>query len=282
MRTVLLSQPGAHPSTHADISGSTGKLSICATPIGNLGDITRRVVETLAAADLVLAEDTRIARKLFSHLNIRPRVERCDENTIRQRIPAIIEGIRQGSRVALISDSGMPGISDPGAVLIEAAQKAGCPVEVLPGASSVLTAVVASGFTAPAFYFGGFLPRKKAQITEALQQISQLDATLVFFESPHRVTATIATIAEVFPNREAAIARELTKLHEEVLRAPVADLAQQLAERERNKAPLKGEIVILIGPPQKNKEKRTHTDRYADKAAKPRNKPIKEAISFAE
>ena len=246
-----------------------GILSICATPIGNLGDITQRVIDTLAAADVVLAEDTRVARRLLSHLNIRPKIERCDENTIRQRAPEIIERIKQGSRMAYISDAGMPGISDPGAVLIEAAQKAGCLLEVLPGASSVLTAVVASGFPAQAFYFGGFLPRKKPQILAALESLSQLDATLVFFESPHRASASLTVIAEVFPEREAAIARELTKLHEEVQRAPTIELAQQIAEREKSGRSLKGELVLLIGPPPKNKEKRAHRDKYAEKPSDP-------------
>jgi|GEM_PF-39233 len=258
--------PGNSSLTEGIQRSSTGKLSICATPIGNLGDITKRVIDTLAAADMVLAEDTRVARRLFSHLNIRPKVGRCDENTIRQHISSIIESIRQGSKVALISDSGMPGISDPGAVLIEAVQKAGCHVEVLPGASALLTAVVASGLSTRSFYFGGFLPRKKTQITEALTKLAGLDATLVFFESPHRIADSIAVIAELFPEREAVIARELTKRYEEVLRAPAAELAELVARRERSGNPLKGEIVLLIGPPPKTEEKRTHKDRYADKA----------------
>ena len=243
-----------------------GLLSICAIPIGNLGDITQRVIDRLSGADTILAEDTRVARRLLSHLNIHAKIERCDENTIRLKAPQIIERIKQGSEMVYISDAGMPGISDPGAVLVEEAQKASCPLEVLPGASSVLTAVVASGLPARAFYFGGFLPRKKSQIVETFEQLKQLNATLVFFESPHRTAASLAVIAEVFPLREAAIARELTKLHEEVLRAPAPELALQIAEREKNGQGLKGELVLLIGPPPKQTEKRVHKDRYAHKS----------------
>jgi len=266
---AVLTREGVEQGSVTWIGGgcsTSGMLSICATPIGNLGDITKRVVDTLAAADLVLAEDTRVARKLLSHLNLRPRVERCDENMIARRSQSIIELIRQGSRVALISDSGMPGISDPGAVLVRAAQLSGCLVEVLPGASSVTTAIAASGFTTTEFYFGGFLPRKEAQITRKLEELSQLDAVLVFFESPHRITASITVIAKILPDREIVIARELTKRYEEILRAPATELAQLVAERENSGNPLKGEIVLLIGPSPKSTLEKVHKDRYADKA----------------
>ena len=252
----------------------TGLLSLCATPIGNLGDITQRVIEALKDADVVLAEDTRVARKLLSHLSIRTTVERCDENTIRQRAGQIIERIQQGSHIAFIADAGTPCISDPGAVLVAAAQEAGCAIQVLPGASAVLAALVASGFPAHSFYFGGFLPRKKPQIAAALKALEQLDAPLVFFESPHRAAASLAVIAELFPNRELAFARELTKLHEEVLRAPAPQLTEQIATRVAGTSgatrsagaqPLKGELVVVIGPPSKSAEKRIHVDRYNSK-----------------
>jgi 16S rRNA (cytidine1402-2'-O)-methyltransferase len=240
-----------------------GILSICATPIGNLGDLTLRVIETLKAADLVLAEDTRVARGLLSHLDIHTKLERCDENTIRQRSPGIVERIGQGSRVALISDAGMPGVADPGGYLVAAVREAGLSVEVLPGPSAVLTALVTSGFAARSFYFGGFLPRKRAQLVKTLEELTQLDAALVFFESPRRTGATLAVIAEVFAEREVALARELTKLHEEVLRAPAPELAREVAERERDGRPLKGEVTLVIAPPPCRDTPRVHRDKYA-------------------
>jgi 16S rRNA (cytidine1402-2'-O)-methyltransferase len=239
-----------------------GILSICATPIGNLGDLTRRVAETLEAADLIFAEDTRVARRLLSHLGIHAKPERCDENTIRQRSPGIVERIGQGSRVALISDAGMPGIADPGGYLIDAVRAADLPLEVLPGPSAVTAALVVSGFAGRPFYFGGFLPRKRTQLVKALEELAPLDAALVFFESPHRTGAALDAIAEVFPEREIAVARELTKLHEEVLRAPAPALAHEVVARERAGHPLKGEITLVIAPPPRQRAPRVHRDKY--------------------
>jgi 16S rRNA (cytidine1402-2'-O)-methyltransferase len=244
------------------VRGAAGLLSICATPIGNLGDLTPRVAEALKTADLVLAEDTRVARRLLSHLGIHTKLERCDENTIRQRTPGILERIRQGSMVAFVSDAGTPGVADPGSYLVTAARVAGLPLEVLPGPSAVLTALVASGLATQSFYFGGFLPRKRAQLTKALEGLAQLDAVLVFFESPHRASASLAAIAEVFPDREVTLARELTKLYEEVLRAPAPELAQQIAAREHDGQPLKGEVTLVIAPPAKPNTPRVHCDKY--------------------
>jgi 16S rRNA (cytidine1402-2'-O)-methyltransferase len=253
------------PSAPAS-SGATGVLSICATPIGNLGDLTLRVVETLGAADLILAEDTRVARKLLNHLGIRTNVERCDENTIRQRSPRVVERVARGERVAYVSDAGMPGIADPGSYLVAATRQAGLPVEVLPGPSAVLTALVASGLAATAFYFGGFLPRKRARIVATLEALVSLDATLVFFESPHRTAASLNAIAEVFAEREVVLARELTKLHEEVLRDKAPVLAQRITAWEQEGRPLKGEVVLVIAPPNDQGTVRTHTDKYAQKS----------------
>lgn len=246
---------------------NSGLLSICATPIGNLGDITLRVIDALKAADVILAEDTRVTRRLLAHLDIHTRLERCDENIIRQRIPAILEDLRQGRHVAFVSDAGTPGLADPGSQLIAAAQEAGLLVEVLPGASALLTALVASGFTTPGFYFGGFLPRKDSRIKELFDQLAALDATLVFYESPHRTVKSLQMIAQCFPEREVVMARELTKLYEEVLRGPAPEIAEQIAQRTQERA-LKGEVVLVIGPPeQQATNTRTHKDKYADKNA---------------
>jgi 16S rRNA (cytidine1402-2'-O)-methyltransferase len=157
----------------------------------------------------------------------------------------------------------MPGIADPGGYLVAAVREAGLPLEVLPGPSAVLTALVASGFATQAFYFGGFLPRKRAQLVRTFEGLAQLDAALVFFESPRRTCATLAVIAEVFSEREVVLARELTKLHEEVVRATAPALARQIAERERDGHPLKGEVTLVIAPPSKPSAPRVHQDKYA-------------------
>jgi 16S rRNA (cytidine1402-2'-O)-methyltransferase len=157
----------------------------------------------------------------------------------------------------------MPGIADPGEYLVAAVREAGLSLEVLPGPSAVLTALVASGFATQSFYFGGFLPRKRAQLVGVLEELAHLDAALVFFESPHRTAATLAVIAEVFAEREVVLARELTKLHEEVVRALAPDLARQIAERERDGQLLKGEITLVIAPPPRQDTPRIHRDKYA-------------------
>ena len=221
-----------------------GRLVVCATPIGNLGDVTLRVLESLRAADMVEAEDTRVTRKLFGRYEIKTPLESYHAKNLERRTPEVVARVASGQVVVLVSDAGTPGVSDPGAHLVDACLAAGLTVEVLPGASAILAALVASGLPTHAFYFGGFLPRKLGDRRRALEVLSALDATLVFYESPRRTAATLATLAEVFPGRAAVVARELTKLHEEVARAEVGELSRAFADRE-----LKGEVVLLIGPP---------------------------------
>jgi 16S rRNA (cytidine1402-2'-O)-methyltransferase len=222
-----------------------GRLVVCATPIGNLGDVTFRVLDALRTADAIAAEDTRVTRKLLARYDIGTRLERCDEHTVMRQAPALLERMRSGEVIALVSDAGTPGVSDPGARLVDACIESGVAVEVLPGASAILAALVASGLPTHAFYFGGFLPRKAGDRARALDAVSSLDATLIFYESPHRAAATLAALAVALPGRRAALARELTKLHEEVVRGPIADVAEQLGARDV----LKGEVVLLVGPP---------------------------------
>jgi 16S rRNA (cytidine1402-2'-O)-methyltransferase len=217
---------------------------VCATPIGNLGDVTERVREALASADVVAAEDTRVTRKLLSHAEIHTPLEPYHAHNLEARTPVLVDRISRGETVALVSDAGTPGISDPGAHLVDACVEAGLDVEVLPGPSAIITALVASGLPTYAFYFGGFLPRKAGPRARKLEQLAELDATLIFYESPARTAATLASIAESLPGRKAAMCRELTKMHEEVARGPVDELAEQLADRE-----LKGEVVLVVGPP---------------------------------
>ena len=224
---------------------SSGRLVVCATPIGNLGDVTLRVLDALRDADVIAAEDTRVTRKLLARYEIGTRLERCDEHTVARQTPALIARLLGGEVIALVSDAGTPGVSDPGSRLVDACIEAGVTVEVLPGASAILTALVASGLPTHAFYFGGFLPRKAGERRRALDALAALDATLIFYESPHRAAATLAALDEALPGRDAAMARELTKLHEEVVRGPIGELAEAIAARES----LKGEVVLLIGPP---------------------------------
>ncbi len=223
-----------------------GKLSVVATPIGNLGDMTPRALEALAAADVVCAEDTRVTGRLLAHFNVETRLERCDENVISRRAPVLVERMAAGEHIAFCSDAGMPGVSDPGMRLVDAARAADVAVEVLPGACAVPTALVAAGFGGTAFYFGGFLPRKEGARRKALFAVAELDAALVFYESPHRAAATLASMVQVLgEQRLVAMCRELTKLHEEVVRAPARELAAQLAARPQ----LKGELVLVVAPP---------------------------------
>jgi 16S rRNA (cytidine1402-2'-O)-methyltransferase len=223
---------------------SDGRLVVCATPIGNLGDVTIRVIEALKSADVIEAEDTRVTRKLLGRYGISTPLEPYHARNLERRTPEVVERVAAGAVVALVSDAGTPGVSDPGAHLVDACIDAGLTVEVLPGASAILTALVASGLPTHAFYFGGFLPRKAGDRIRALEKLATLDATLVFYESPRRAAATLASLAEALPGRTAVMARELTKLHEEVARGEVGELAAATAARE-----LKGEVVVLIGPP---------------------------------
>ncbi|PKQ20435.1 MAG: 16S rRNA (cytidine(1402)-2'-O)-methyltransferase [Actinobacteria bacterium HGW-Actinobacteria-6] len=222
----------------------TGRLLVCATPIGNLGDVTLRVLDALRDAHVIVAEDTRVTRKLLARYDIHTPLERYDEATAEARTPELVERIAGGASVALVSDAGTPGISDPGERLVDACISAGLHVDVLPGASAIITALVSSGLPTRAFYFGGFLPRKAGEIRRTLDSLAALEATLIFYESPRRAAASLAIVAEAFPGRAAAMARELTKIHEEIARDNTQALVAALAGRE-----LKGEVVLLIGPP---------------------------------
>lgn len=218
---------------------------VCATPIGNLGDVTLRVLDALREADVILAEDTRVTRKLLARYEIKTPLERYDEFVAAKRTPDFVARMDAGETFALVSDAGTPGISDPGSTLVDVTLEAGVEVEVLPGPSAIVTALVASGLPTHAFYFGGFLPRKDGERRRLLASLERLEATLIFYESPRRAAGALRVLAEQFPGRVGAMARELTKLHEEVMRGPIAQLAGDIDSRER----LKGEIVLLVGPP---------------------------------
>lgn len=225
--------------------GAAGILSMVGTPIGNLSDASPRVLDVLAHADVVLCEDTRVTGKLLSAFDIHVPLQRCDENVMAERITPTLERIASGDRVAFASDAGMPSVSDPGQRLVDAALDAGLPVEVIPGPSAVTCALVASGIACEHFFFEGFLPRKHAAQLERLNELAAIPGALVVYESPRRVAATLRSVAEVMPARRVALVRELTKIHEEVVR----DLAPALAEVVASREEIRGECVIVIAPP---------------------------------
>ncbi len=225
-----------------------GKLVICPTPLGNLGDMTQRACEALEHADVVCAEDTRVTGKLLSALGIKKRLERLDETLLAQRAELMAERVCAGEVIAYCSDAGMPGVSDPGMRLVKAVREAGGVVEVLPGPVAAATAYVASGTQNTTFYFGGFFPRKDTQRQVLLQSLAPLEAALIFYESPKRVVRALEVLAHTFPLREAAVCRELTKVHEEIVRMPLPELAQEFAKREQS-GQIKGEIVIVVDGP---------------------------------
>lgn len=229
----------------AACSSTSGRLMIVGTPIGNLGDLTPRVAQAFEAADAICCEDTRVTSKLLAHLGISRPLVRCDENVIASRSPELIGRMLAGDVIAFASDAGMPSVSDPGQVLVDASREAGVDVEVIPGPSACVTALVASGIPCEHFYFEGFLPRKHGERVRRLSQLAAIPGALLFYESPHRVAASLEAVAEVFPARQVALCRELTKLHEEVLRAQAPYLLEQVRERGE----LKGEMVLVVAPP---------------------------------
>lgn len=254
-----------------------GKLVICPTPLGNLGDISSRALEALRVADVICCEDTRVTGKLLSALGVPgKRLERMDEATIRLPInrvsgsggawptddfvtvgEALVGRILDGEIVVYCSDAGMPGVSDPGQLLVALARETGATVEVLPGPTAVATAYVASGFTCPRFYFGGFFPRKATERAKTAEWLKGLDAVALFYESPKRLVACLEALAQVLPLRNAAVCRELSKLHEEVALGTLSELAAQFASREKAGG-IKGEIVVAIDAPNAEDDAAEH------------------------
>ncbi len=219
-------------------------LYLVATPIGNLSDITLRALETLASADLIACEDTRITHRLTERYAISAQLTPYHEHNAATARPKILEKLARGASVALVSDAGTPLISDPGFKLVREACAAGHSVIAVPGPSSVLTALSVAALPTDRFFFEGFLPSKQTARRSRLAELARIDATLVVFESGNRVQGTLADLAEIMGDRAAAICRELTKLHEEVTRAPIAELAAGADRLET-----RGEFVLVIGPP---------------------------------
>jgi 16S rRNA (cytidine1402-2'-O)-methyltransferase len=216
-------------------------LAVCATPIGNLEDVTLRVLTELREADLVLAEDTRHTRGLLERHGIKARLLSYHEHNEAARVAELLPRLAAGERIALVSDAGLPAISDPGARLVRAALDAGIDVTVLPGASAVETALVASGLAGGRYAFVGFLPRKAGELEALWRETSEWGCPVVAFESPHRLTSSLRSLAAFDGGREVAVCRELTKRFEEIARGTAAELAERLVE------PPKGEITLVVG-----------------------------------
>lgn len=227
----------------------TGRLVLVATPIGNLGDLSPRAVQALDRADVVCCEDTRHSRKLLTHAGLHPeRLVAVHEHNERERAVQVVRWLQEGKEVVVITDAGLPGISDPGERLVRAVADAGHVVEVVPGPSAAVAGLVVSGLPTGRFCFEGFLPRKGADRTRRLAIIAAEERTTVLFESPHRVAATLTDLAAICgADRRCAVARELTKLHEEVWRGTLGDAAARAARRE----PVGEHVVVVAGaPPQ--------------------------------
>lgn len=247
------------------MSRETGKLIIIPTPLGNLGDVTKRTLLAFEACDTMCCEDTRVTGKLLAALGVEKRLERLDEATVSKRAGEIVRRVLDGEVIGFASDAGMPGVSDPGQRLVDEAHNQGARVEVLPGGTAVATAYVASGFPTQSFYFGAFFPRKDGERKRTLESLRRLDAALVFYESPQRIVSALACIADAFPLRRVAVCRELTKVHEEVYRDLAASVRDEFALRAETGS-IKGEIVIVIDAPTEEERHCDHAEQANDAA----------------
>ena len=247
-------------------------LYLVATPIGNLGDITLRALDVFKRADRIACEDTRQTQKLLNHFEIATPTVSCHQHNERQRAVELLEALKAGGRIALVSDAGMPGISDPGGWLAAEAIAVGVPVIPIPGANAALSALVASGLPTGEFHFIGFLPEKAGARRSRLESLAEETGkakparTLIFYEAPHRILETLADIESVFgPAVRVVLARELTKIHEEFLRATVAEARQQMASRDR----VRGEITLLVEAlPRSKALAEVSTEKIADRIAR--------------
>lgn len=252
MARWLMNSPASPSSTSYTVFGLQTEaepiapgLHVVATPIGNLRDISLRALATLSAADLILAEDTRVTRILLAHYGITTPLAAYHEHNAAEMRPKVLKLLEKGQALALVSDAGTPLVSDPGYKLVEGAIEHGYAVTAIPGASAILTALVVAGLPTDRFFFEGFLPNKSSARQTRLSELTTIPGTLVFFESPHRLQAMLGDARHILGDRPAAVARELTKFFETVRRGPLSDLF----EIYENEPTPKGEIVVLIGPP---------------------------------
>ncbi|MEH2481251.1 16S rRNA (cytidine1402-2'-O)-methyltransferase [Nitrobacteraceae bacterium AZCC 2146] len=261
----LLTAPKAVPGLH-----------LVATPIGNLGDITLRALETLAGVDIIACEDTRITRRLTERYSISGLLKQYHEHNAEQARPKILEKLAQGASIALVSDAGTPLISDPGFKLAREVSAAGFNVIALPGPSSVLAALAVAALPTDRFFFEGFLPSRQMARRARLTELSRIDATLVMFDSGNRVQDTLRDLADIMGSRDAAICRELTKMHEEISRAPVSELAAAADGLET-----RGEFVLVIGPPAADAQAVTEADLDEMLRASLQRDSVKDAVAHA-
>ncbi len=261
----VLTAPKAAPGLH-----------LVATPIGNLGDITLRALEVLAGADVVACEDTRISRRLMERYGISADLKQYHEHNAEAARPKILAKLAEGGSIALVSDAGTPLISDPGFKLVREVTAAGFDVFALPGPSSVLTALAVSALPTDRFFFEGFLPSKQVARRSRIEELSRVDATIVMFESGNRVQEMLGDLADIMGQRDVAICRELTKLHEEISRGPVAELAKTADELET-----RGEFVVVVGPPAADAEAMTDDDLDALLRASLQRDSVKDAVAHA-
>jgi 16S rRNA (cytidine1402-2'-O)-methyltransferase len=245
-----------------------GTLYLVATPIGNLQDIGSRALETLRAVDVIACEDTRHTLKLLNHYRISNRLVSYHEHNEMERAEELVDRLVRGESVAIVSDAGTPGINDPGFRIVQRAIEIGAAVVPIPGPAAFVSAVVASGLSTDSIFFGGFLPAKKGERRKRLSEVKDIPATLMFYETPHRLAKSLADCADVLGDRKAVVARELTKLHEEIIRGTLAELAAQFAAVET-----KGEIVLVI-------EEANHDDGFRREDAS--EKTLKARVSVLE
>ncbi len=218
-----------------------GTLFLVATPIGNLQDISFRAVETLKTVDLIACEDTRHTRKLLTHFGIKNKLVSYHEHNEAERADEFLDFLEQGKSIAVVSDAGTPGIADPGFRLVQKSSELGVKIVSIPGAVAFVNALIVSGLPTDSVFFGGFLPSKKGERRKRLEELKEIPATLCFYETPHRIGKSLADCFEILGNRNAAVARELTKLHEEIIRGSLEELKNHFAEKQT-----KGEIVLVI------------------------------------
>lgn len=219
----------------------TGTLYLVATPIGNLQDITFRALETLKTVDLIACEDTRHTQKLLNHYSIKNRLISYHEHNEKERARELAGMLARGKSIAIVSDAGTPAICDPSFKIVEKANEIGARVISIPGAAAFINGLIVSGLATDSVFFGGFLPSRKSERVKRFEEVKEIPATLVFYETPHRIEKSLADALEILGNRKAAIARELTKLHEEILRGDLNELLEKISGN-----PLKGEIVLVL------------------------------------
>lgn len=258
----------------------TGTLYVVATPIGNLGDISRRAIDVLSQVDVIAAEDTRVTQKLLAALNLQTRLISLREHNEAREAERIIAWLQEGKSVAQVSDAGTPSVSDPGAVLVDAVRRAGLRVVPIPGANAAIAALSASGFTQAQFLFYGFLPPKSGQRKSALEELREQTATLVFYEAPHRIVECVDDLLTVFgPDRQIVLARELTKTFEQIHRCPLGEAPAWLAADNNHQ---RGEFVLLVaGAPEAAKDEDVPAEALRVLTILLAELPVKQASSLA-